>query len=79
MSDRLKDRTDDEIIGVIKELGGELRRRRLPAVEERRNRTYAVCRECGHPFTEAQYSDLDRCPDCGCRDAVRVKGGKTTP
>ena len=79
MSERLKDRTDGELLDVIKEVGGELKRRRLPAVEARRNRVYAVCRNCGHPFTEAQFIELEKCPGCGNREAVRVKEGKTIP
>ena len=75
----LKGLTDDEVIDIIKDAGGELRRRRLPQLEAKRNRIYAVCVKCGNPFTEKQYREFERCPDCGNREATLVKEGKTTP
>lgn len=69
--------TDAELLGGIKLMGSEIARRRAKEVEARRARVVAVCVKCGQPFTAKQYADLEVCPVCGGREAIRVREDKT--
>jgi predicted Zn-ribbon and HTH transcriptional regulator len=60
--------TDEELDELIMHATRD-RRQRLWA---KRKNVYSVCRKCGHPFTEEEHGELQRCPECKERGAVKV-------